>query len=253
MATSTQAVGNKETLSLWRYLIGIIDQPVTTFKVVLTRPRWSTWALPLVVLLLAFAVNTVVQMPYTMELAREQAESQLASIPAQQAEVARETMEFTLSLPFLLATSLGVGVIILVGGVVIQAAFFYFGTLIAGGADVSYGSLFRLSSWARIPMAIGYLVLAGFTAVSQSGIQYPGLAFLVTTGDPMKDARNPLVPLLSSVDLFWLWHLLLIVLGLSVVARLSWGKSLILTILYTALTLGLVVLPSLIFSGGFGG
>lgn len=253
MATSTQNVANNETLSLWRHLFGIIDQPVTTFKVVLPRRKWSTWALPLMVLLLAFAINTVVQMPFTLELARQQAENQLASLPTQQAEAARETLEFTLSLPFMLATGLGVGAIFLVGGVVIQAAFFYFGTLIVGGAEVSYGLLFRLSSWARIPMAIGYLVLAGFTAVSQSGIQYPGLAFLVTTGDPMKDAGNPLVPLLSSIDLFWLWHLLLIVMGLSVVARLSWGKSLVLTILYTALALGLVVLPSLIFSGGFGG
>ena len=253
MATSIQTVKDKETTSPWRQLIGIIDQPITTLKIVLPRPGWSTWAIPLAVLLLAFATNTVVQMPYTLDVAREQAESQLASLPAQQAEAARETMKFTLSLPFMLATGLGVGTIILVGGIVLQAAFFYFGTLIVGGADVSYGSLFRLSTWSRIPMALGYLTLAAFTAFSQSGIQYPGLGFLVTTGNPLEDARNPLVPLLSSLDLFWLWHLLLVGLGLSMVARLSWGKSLGLTVLWMALTLGLTVLPSLIFSSGLGG
>ena len=253
MATTTQTMTNQETGPLWRHLIGIIDRPMSTLDAVAARPGWSTWALPLFLLLITFTINTVVQLPYTLEFAREQAESQLASLPAQQAEAAREAMAFTLSLPFMLATGLGFGIVFLIGAVVIQAAFFHFGSLIAGGADTSYGSIFRMSSWARIPLAIGYLVLAGFTAFAQSGIQYPGLGLLVASGNPMEDAGNPLVPLLSSVDIFWLWHLVLVGLGLAVVARLGWGKSLVLTILWAALALGVVMLPSLIFGAGVGG
>ena len=65
----------------------------------------------------------------------------------------------------------------------------------------------------------------------------------------MQDTGNPLFVLLSGIDLFWLWHLLLVVLGVSVVARFSRGKSLPLTLLYAALSLGMTVLPTLLFGG----
>ena len=59
---------------LWRLLVGIIDQPATTFEGILARRRWWMWAVPLLILLLSFAVLTLVSMPYTLEMAREQAE-----------------------------------------------------------------------------------------------------------------------------------------------------------------------------------
>jgi hypothetical protein len=240
-----------EIRPLWQYLFGIIDRPVSTFEAVLTQRKWLTWAVPLFIVIIAFAITTGAQTPHTLALAREQAERQLASMPAQQAEAAQAMMETTLSLPFMLATGLGVGIITLLAGVLIQAAFLYFGSLIVGGNDTTFGSMFTMTAWARLPMAIGYLVYAGLIFASQEFI-YPGLAFLVTTGDFIQDTQNPLVSLLGSIDLFWLWHLLLIVLGLSVVSRLSRGKSLVLTGLYAALSIGVVMLPSLIFGGGFG-
>jgi len=42
----------------------------------------------------------------------------------------------------------------------------------------------------------------------------PRPVFLVASGDLLQDARNPLFVLLSGLDLFWLWHLLLTVVGL---------------------------------------
>jgi hypothetical protein len=69
----------------------------------------------------------------------------------------------------------------------------------------------------------------------------------------MKDAQNPLFTLLSRVDPFWLWHLWLVVLGLAVVARFTRIKSLVLTIVYVALSLAVQVIPSLLFGGAMGG
>lgn len=248
MATTTQTVANDE--ALWRHLGGIIDRPVATFEAVVTRRGWSIWAVPLLVVLLGFIIVTVVQLPYTVEVARQQAESQLAALPAQQAEAARETMEFTLSTPFMLATGLGVGIIVLLGGVVIQAAFFYFGALMAGGADASYGSMFNLSAWARLPIAIGYLVQTGIIMATQSMLN-PGFSYLVASGNIMEDVKNPLYALLANLDLFWLWHLGLAVVGLAVVSRMSRGKSLVLVLIYAVIVLGamvgMMVGPSMLF------
>jgi hypothetical protein len=248
MTTSTESMSNQEIRPLWQYLFGIIDRPVATFEAVLKQPKWLTWALPLFVVIVAFVIVTVMHTPYTLEMSREALEKQLATMPPEQAEAVRTTTEFTLSLPFMLTTGLGVGIAVIILGTLIQSAFFYFGALIIGGDDMNFGSVFTMSAWARIPMAIGYLVQAALIIVTKS-ILYPGVSFLITTGDLMEDAKNPLFVLLSNIDIFRLWHILLAVLGLSVVARISRGKSLILVVIYAILALGIMVGPTLLFSG----
>ncbi len=248
--TSTVETGPKQSSgSVWPLLVGIIDKPTVTFKTVLARRSWWRWALPLLVLMLTFGVVSVLSLPYTQELAREQAEQQLASMPAEQADAARAAMERSRSYPILLASTLGFGILALLIGVVAQATFLYFSALMAGGDDMEFGSVFAVSAWTRLPMAIGLLVQAGFIVATRQMIRYPGLSFLVATGDLLKDARNPLIPLLGRIDLFWLWHLFLVVIGVSVAARFGRGKSLVLTIIYGVLVLAVAALPSLIFAG----
>ncbi|MBN1218634.1 MAG: YIP1 family protein [Anaerolineae bacterium] len=241
MTTSTESVTGQESRSLWFHLFGIIDRPVSTFVAVLKRRKWTTWALPLAVVLIAFTLVTIFQTPYTTEFAREQAEKQLATLPEAQVEAARSVMAYTLSLPFMLAMSLLLGYLTIIIGTLVQAAFLYFGSLIWGGDDTTFGSVFTMTNWSRLPLAIAYLVQMGIILVTQSMLQYAGLSFFVGTGDMLADAKNPVYVLLANLDLFWLWHLLLAVWGLSVVARMSRGKSALLVIVYAILTLGFSV------------
>ena len=238
--------------SLWQSLFGIIDKPTNTFKAVLAYPSWLRWGLPLLILLLAFTVVTAAQTPFMRDIALQQAEAQLAQMSDEQVEAARATMEFTMSLPFMLATGIGFGLIALVIGVLAQTAYFYFATMLTGGDDTNFGAMFTISAWTRLPLAIGFLVQAAFVWVSQGAIRYPGLAPLVASGNALEDAKNPIIPLLARFDLFWLWHLLLVVLGVAVVARISRSKSLLLTLIYVVLVLGMAVVPSLI-ARAFGG
>lgn len=248
MTTSIEA-GNQKPGSLWSLLIGIIDKPAATFAGVIARRRWWLWAVPIGLVVAAMAVATVVNLPYTQELAREQAEQQLSMLPAEQAQAARTAMETSLSYPVLLASGLGFGALALVVGILAQATFLYFGALMAGGDDMQFGAVFTVSAWTRLPVAIGFLVQAGYTAAAGRMLTHPGLSFLVATGDLLKDARNPMFALLGRVDIFWLWHLLLVVVGVSVAARFGRGKSLALALVYAALSLGITVLPVLLFAG----
>jgi hypothetical protein len=225
-------------------LLGIIDKPASTFKAVLAQRKWWLWAVPLLILIITFAVLTVVNLPYAQELAREQAEQRLASLPAEQAEMARTTMETSLSYPVMLATSLGFGSLALLVGIVAQATFLYFGALLAGGDDIDFGAVFTMSVWTRLPAAVGFLAMAGYVALTRQMIRYPGLTALVATGNLMEDAQNPLFAILGRIDLFWLWHLVLVGVGLSVVARFGRGKSAVLALIYAALALGLTALPT---------
>jgi hypothetical protein len=243
---------NSKSPPLWQLFFGIIDRPTATFKAVLARRKWWMWAVPLLLMFLCFAVLMVVRAPYDLEITRQQMERQLASMPPDQAEAARASMETFTSLPFRLATGLTTGVILLLIGVVAQAAILYFGALVAGG-EVEFGSMFTMSVWTRLPSSIYFLAQAGFMLMAKRAIESPGLSALVATGDMMKDAQNPLFTLLARIDPFWLWHLLLVVLGLSVVARFSRFKSLALTLVYVALSLAVTVIPSFLVGGLAGG
>jgi hypothetical protein len=157
-----------------------------------------------------------------------------------------------MSFPVRLALGLIVAFIMLLVGIVAQAAILYFGALVAGG-EMEFGAVFMISTWTRLPMALYFLVQAVFMLVAQRAVNSPGLSALVATGDLLKDAQNPLFTLLGRLDPFWLWHLFLVVVGLSVVARFSRVKSLVLTIIYAALSLALMTLPTLLFGGLAGG
>jgi hypothetical protein len=248
--TTVEAVSNGETRPLWQLLFGIVDRPAATLGAVLARRKWWTAVVPLLIVFVCLALLLAARAPHDAELARQQAQRQLESMPAAQANAAQASgaMDTFTSAPFILGAGLVTGLLALAIGVVAQAAILYFGALITGG-EVNFGQVFTMSAWTRLPVAVGALVQAGFTLAASRAIQYPGLSALVATGDLMKDGRNPMHALLANIDLFWLWHLLLVVVGLAVVARFGRVKATALTLVYAALTLALAVLPTLLFGG----
>ena len=248
---TTETTPNTVSQPLGQLFLGIIDRPAATFQAVLARRKWWMWAAPLALLLVCLTLMMVVRTPYDTELARQQMERQLASMPADQAEAARERMETFMSFPVRLASGLIVAALMVLIGVLAQAAVLYFGALVAGG-EVTFGPVFNMSAWTRAPVAVSYLVQSGFMLVAGRAINAPGLSALVASGDFVKDAQNPLFTLLGRLDLFWLWHLFLVVVGLAVAARFSRRKALVLTLIYAALSLAVTTLPSLLF-GGFAG
>jgi hypothetical protein len=250
--TTVETAPNEKTPPLWQLLFGIIDRPAATFKAVLARRKWYMWAVPLLVVLLCMAFMMVVRTPYDMEIAQQELERRLATMTPEQAEAARAGMETFMSFPVRLAMGLITAIIMLLIGVVVQAAILYFGALVAGG-EVEFGSVFTMSTWTRLPMALYFLVQAVFMVIAQRALNAPGLSSLVATGDLMKDAQNPLFTLLGRLDPFWLWHLFLIVVGLSVAARFSRVKSLVLTLVYVVVSLAVTTLPTLLVGGLAGG
>ncbi|MFQ5612619.1 MAG: YIP1 family protein [Anaerolineae bacterium] len=241
-----------KAIPLWKLLSGIIDQPARTFQAILAQYSWRMWAVPLLIVLLAFVALTVIGAPYGLEFARRQIEQQLATMPPGDAEAARPQMERFVTLPTILIAGLGFGGLGVIAGIVAQATVLYFTALVAGG-DMKFSALFTMSAWSRLPLAVGFLAQAGYIAVARRIVRYPGLAALVASGNLIEDSRNPLFLLLGRIDLFWLWHLLLVVVGLAVVARFSRFKALVLTLIYAALWLVTMVIPALLQTALGGG
>jgi hypothetical protein len=123
----------------------------------------------------------------------------------------------------------------------VWAGALYFLGLLAGG-EASFAQSFALLAWSWLPYFLRNLILAAYVAYSGQLINQ-GLSFLVATGDQTKDAANWLYGLLSQFDLFYLWHLILVVVGLAAIGRFSKTKATIVGLIYLAVTTALSLVP----------
>ncbi|MEZ4770224.1 MAG: YIP1 family protein [Caldilineales bacterium] len=236
----------KPLLSL---LVGIVDRPRSTLAQVLAYPRWK-WLAPAVLGLLAAVILLGVsaqlladQAAQQQALALSRIQGQLDSMTEAQREQVMQQMQ-TFSSPVIVAvTAFVTRAIGLFIGWAIGTAILYFG-LVIGGLEIGFGALFAGYSWTSLPFVVRDLADTAYIAISGTLRVNPGLSYFVASGDVIADARNPLWVLTGRLDLFFLWHLVLVY-ALIKAARPKSG-ALFLTLMYTLIYLALRVLPPLL-------
>lgn len=225
-------------------LVSLIDRPATALAEIAAYPRWR-WVLPVILLIGAMIASIVLTGPLTVEQTQQAVQQQLATLPAEQAEMARAQIARLQQPQVLLATAIGTGLIGLLLSWLVASAILYFSVLIAGG-DVSFTGLFATLPWIWLPFALRDVVQTGYILYKNELIANPGLSYFVSTGKPVEDAGNLLYNALARVDLFTLWHLALVFVVLWVLPRFSKGKAFVLVLVYAALSLGLRLAPALL-------
>lgn len=225
-------------------LVSLIDRPATALAEIAAYPRWR-WVLPVILLIGAMIASIVLTGPLTVEQTQQAVQQQLATLPAEQAEMARAQIARLQQPQVLLATAIGTGLIGLLLSWLMASAVLYFSVLIAGG-DVSFTGLFATLPWTWLPFALRDVVQTGYILYKNELIANPGLSYFVSTGKTVEDAGNLLYNVLARVDLFTLWHLALVFVVLWVLPRFSKGKAFVLVLVYTALSLGLRLVPALL-------
>ena len=239
------AENSEDRMNVLQLLIGIIDRPAVTMSFVGKKPGWA-WVTPAFLVLVGLVAFSVVTAPLTSELALRQAQQQLTSLPPQQAEQAAAQMERFTSPPMMAAFGIVGGLVALAVTWLVGAGVLYFLGLVAGG-EANFGQSFAILAWSWLPYALRNLILAAYVAYSGKLINQ-GLSFLVATGDQTEDAANWLYSLLSQMDLFYLWHLILVIVGLAVVGRFSKTKATIVGLIYLAVTTALSLVPTFVGS-----
>ena len=111
---------------------------------------------------------------------------------------------------------------------------------------MDFKGLFATLPWTWLPFGLRHIVQTGWMLYRNRLVANPGLSYFVSTGKPTEDAANVLFNVLGHVDLFAVWHLVLIYVVLRVVPRFGKAKALVLVSLYAALNLGLRLLPTLL-------
>jgi len=233
------AADESASISVWRASLSIIDKPQATFASLLAFPRLK-WLFPASLSVVILLVSVWVTAPYSSELAQEVAERQWQSmgLTPEQINEFRDQAEQFISPLFIGLQGSIIGAIGMVVVWLIMATLFYFVSIITG-AEPTFGGVFLVVTWSYLPLTLRSLIQTIYIAVTGSFPVYPGLAALQVSGDPLKDGSNPLVALLGFIDPFWIWHIVLLVIGLAVAARFSNLKAFMIVLIYGILSIGL--------------
>ena len=240
---------NDNRMGIWRALFGWIDQPKKTLRYVMEEPRWSLWLAPALVIVVSLIIVTVVSAPAMSELSKEaaaqQVEAQMGSLSEEQSEQMQGTLETFTSPLFLAATGIVLGILGLVLTWLFRGAVLFFISYLFG-TDNRYVQMVTLVLWCWLPFALRDLVQAVYVVVNGQLPLHKGLSFLVAGSDQVQNAGNLLYGLLSQVDPFLVWHLVLVGVGLAVSTRSTRLKTALGTVAYWVVTALLGLAPSLL-------
>lgn len=224
----------EEKITVGRILTGIIIRPRQTFKRLQDAPKSYWWAVFLITVLaiavLAFAsVNIQAQ--------------RLSNFTPPEGVELPEDME----MPESSQSSTGLQVGMAVASSSVQAllgyvlcAFVVFSMSFIMGGKVTFKQAFRVSVWSSVPLIVRRLV-QGITVLISGNSPVAGLAAVMTIQEA--SSLPAIYSLLSNIDVYLIWNLVLLGIGTSVVARLNKSKSAVVVIVY-------VIVTALILLGG---
>ena len=202
-------------------MAGVIMSPAETFESVARRPDWVTPLLVILSIALLAGILIATRVDFR-SLARESMEMnpRTAEIPADRVESMVGFTATTMRISTYLNPILQAIALLLVASV-LQISFRLF------GGDTTFKQAFSVTLYSWIPRVIkgliGLVVLFSKSDLGIFDLQNPVMSNLGFLSDPKS---NPLLyAVLSSVDLFAIWSVVLLTIGFSVASRLSRGKS----------------------------
>jgi len=237
---------SKEKVGILRLLLGMVIQPERTLSYIRDHSKWL-WLVPAILAIITFIIKGMVTAPIAAKFAAEQMQKQLANIPPEQLAQMPSMVTKGPSPTFIALTTIGGGLLALAISWLFQAGVLHF-VCLPLGSQGHFIQMFSIIAWARLPHFVRDVLQTAYIALTHKLSVHPGLSSLVATGDPLKDSTNLVYALLSRIDLFLFWNLLLLIIGVAVVSGFSRRKAVVISLGYWALTTGLGLIPVLIGS-----
>ena len=216
------APGEEPRIGRFGRLLKVFASPTEVFEDIRRRP---TWIAALLVLLVVAVGQVMVQAHYTDALATAEQTLEMMGIdevPREQLEARTAAQEETRHL-----RAAGSSVVFVLGWIVSAALFFLLLKLF--GSEVGFAPVFSTTLHAAVPpvtvravLLSGLLVHRGqqLTSMEIGRLLKSNLAAFLDPGAPLW-----MVTLAGSLDLFLVWRIVLLAIGLSVVGRVSRGKG----------------------------
>ncbi|MCC7359901.1 MAG: YIP1 family protein [Anaerolineales bacterium] len=230
------------------WLLPFLLRPKTIYARIMALGR-STWFTPLLVLTLTALAAVAVAGPIKIA-ANQSGQSPMPEVfqywtPEQQAQYI-QAQQITSTGPVFIYVFPGiVAVLRLWFGWLVMGGLLHLILTMLGGRDNTGGAL-NIVAWAALPFAIRDLVRVGFMLIQKQLLANPGLSGFAPVSEGWLYAV--LGDLLARIDLYTVWYVILLFLGVRASVGLSAGKSLagLLIALLLMLLLGLV--PTIVMS-----
>jgi hypothetical protein len=245
-----------ERWGILRLLWGITVRPRATLEH-LCEHEIRAWWVPALLAMLLLVLPILVSAPISIEQAREAllvTQEQLEERQGMELSAEQQSqMESMATSPLIIVVF--PAVLRVVGQIVSWLAWggaLYLTGMALGGRS-TFGQMFRVVIWTWLPHTLRGALQTVYIQLSGQLIANPGLSGLVQESRPIAEvvAAPPslgqmlLVTLLSKVDLFLFWNLILLVIGVRVVTRLPWRKAILTTLGVWILLTALSLIPTL--------
>jgi len=239
-------------MSMMQALLMIIDRPQEAMRRVAERPRY--WLLAAALLVLGLVLLTALSAPQQIAQANERTQAMIEQLKATMSEEQARVLEgrdMNMTPGRFWLTAVGLGVLMMALGWLFRGVVVHFSSMGVGGVS-DWGPTFAVCVWSMLPFFVRDVLQAIYIGASKQLIEHQGIAFLVSSGDWLRDSQDLAYAALSNVDLFALWHIVLLGIGISVATKVSRSKGTVLAVIVWAVFLGLKLIPVAI-SKAFGG
>ncbi len=253
--SETQAPAERRGIAslLW----GIIVQPRATMEYLNAHGKRAWW-LPAVLGLLLVLLPVLAESPIRIRQSREAflaAQEQMAERFGEQTDQVQMEQAMSIATNPLMTTvfpAVGGGVWRIVVWLV-WAGVLYLAGMALGGRS-TYGALFRMVVWAWLPYALRGLLQTIYITASGQLVANPGLSGLVEQPQSVSEAFAAPPSLgqtlcaagLAPIDLFLVWNLILLVIGVTVTTRLPQRKAVLITLGMWILLTAVGLVPKLV-------
>jgi hypothetical protein len=239
-----------------RLLWGIIGRPRATLAYV-SESGGRSWWLPALLALLLITLPVVVAAPITAQQSREAlttVQEQLGEGRSAEEQAQMDRATSIVASPLITVVFPAVaGVVGRVVGWLVWAGALYLGGMALGGRG-AFGPMLRMVIWTWLPYALRGLLQTVYIALSGELILNPGLSGWVRQGSSVREmlaappglGQQVLASVLARIDLFLLWHLILLVIGVRVTMRLSQRKAVLITLGVWVLLTAVSLIPTVI-------
>ena len=216
----TGAVQPKETkpMTAWQKVWGIFFDPRKSFSSLSERP---TWIFPVIVLIIIAMISSVLVAPFRIQETIEKID-QNPQLTAEQKEQIIEDIQERQAKPWMKLISYGIGPIVAIFFiVVIVSAVLYFGGNVLLGGDAGFKQVLSVYSWSSLVSIPAIIVKTPLMLIKNSVHVHTSLAAIMPSGSD----ESVIFKILTHTDIFTIWEICLISIGLAVVYRFSTKRS----------------------------
>jgi hypothetical protein len=213
-----EGAGEAPRMGPFQRLWGVLAQPGKTFVSIDQRP---TWLFPVIVLILVAIISSVLVADYRIQEARQKI-AQNSQLTPEQREQIYERMDEQQSKPIMKLLSYVIGPIVAVFFIIffVSAVLYFGGTVILGG-ETGFKKILAVYSWSSMVAIPALLLKTPLMLIKESAQVHTSLAALMPSGTE----ESILFKILTHTDLFTIWEIYLVSIGLAVVYRFTTRKA----------------------------